>query len=117
MTTAWRIPLSAHVCTTADAPAVAWADIFLETAPEMQAQAAVLLTKYQALKPGTYREALWSGYYALKEKADERLNHVIKRGALLHYGCPRATAEAFTARELRRERMDRLLQLAEVPTC
>ena len=110
---AWRIPLSAHVCTTADAPALDLADIFLETAPELHAHAEVLLAKYRALKNGTYREALWSGYCALAEEAAERLQLAIKRGALLHYGCPRALATAKAGRKLR---LQRLLQ-AEVPTC
>lgn len=51
----WRIPLSAHVCTTDDAPAIGVADIFLETAPEKHAKAEVLKAKYLALKDGTYR--------------------------------------------------------------
>lgn len=111
--TAWRPPLSAHVCTTADAPAIDRADIFLETAPELHAKAEVLKAKYLVLKDGTYREALWSGYYALADEATERLQHVIKRGALLHYGCPRALAMAKAGRELRLQQ----LRQAEVPTC
>lgn len=114
MTTTWRPPLSAHVCTTADAPAIDRADIFLETAPEKHAKAEVLKAKYLVLKAGTYREALWAGYYALAEDAAERLQHVISRGALLHYDCPRALAVAKAARKLRTQR---LRLEAEVPTC
>ena len=112
--TAWRIPLSAHVCTTDDAPAIDRADIFLETAPEKHAKAEVLKAKYLALKDGTYREALWAGYYALLEDASEHLQHIISCGALLHYGCPRALAVANAARKLHTRRLR--LQ-AEVPTC
>jgi hypothetical protein len=114
MTTTWRPPLSAHVCTTADAPAIGTAGIFLETAPEKYAKANVLMAKYLSLKPGTYREALWDGWYALKEEADELLKHAISCGALLHYGCPRALAVAKAARKLRTQR---LRLEAEVPTC
>lgn len=111
---AWRIPLSAHVCTTVDAPAINIAGIFLETAPELHAKAEVLLAKYRVLKDGTYREALWDGWYALKKEADECLKHAISCGALLHYDCPRALAVAKAARKLRTQR---LRLEAEVPTC
>jgi len=114
MTTAWRPPLSAHVCTTADAPAINISDIFLETAPEKYAKAEVLKAKYLVLKDGTYREALGDGYCALKEDADDRLEHVIRCGALLHYGCPRALALARAARKLRTQR---LRLEAGVPAC
>lgn len=114
MTTAWRVPLSAHACTPADAPAVARADLYLEIAPDLHAKAQVLLAKYRTLKPGTYREALFDGYYALEEKARCDLKKVIKLGALLHYDCPRALALAQASNELRR---NKACQQAEVPTC
>ena len=101
----WRIPLSAHVCTTDDAPAVERADIFLEIAPKKHASAQVLWPKYFALKPGTYRDALFDGYCALERVADELLAHIISRGALLHYGCPRALALAEITQVLREKRL------------
>lgn len=110
----WRIPLSAHVCTTDDAPATARADLYLEIAPDLYAKAQVLLAKYRMLKPGTYREALWEGYYALEEEARRALKNVIGLGALLHYDCPRALAAAQASNELRRKKMR---QQAEVATC
>lgn len=100
----WRIPLSAHVCTTDDAPAVERADIFLEIAPKKLTSAQVLWLKYLALKPGTYCDALFDGYCALERVANELLAHIISRGALLHYGCPRALALAEITQELRTTR-------------
>lgn len=114
MTTTWRVPLSAHVCTPADAPAVARADIYLEIAPGLYAKAKVLLAKYRTLKPGTYREALWEGYYALEEEANRMFKNVIGLGALLHYDCPRALAAAQASNVLRR---NKTRQQAEVATC
>lgn len=110
----WRIPLSAHVCTTDDAPAIERADIFLEIAPEKLAHAQVLWSKYLALKPGTYKDAVFAGYCALERAADELMRHIISRGAFLHYGCPRALTLAEVSQELR---ATRLLQKRSDATC
>lgn len=101
----WRIPLSAHVCTTDDAPAIERADIFLETAPEKQAHAQVLWSKYLALKPGTYSDAVFAGHCALERVAGELMSHIISSGALLHYSCPRALALAEITQKLRTRRL------------
>lgn len=103
--TNWRIPLSAHVCTTGDAPAIERADIFLEIAPEKQAHAQVLWSKHLALKPSTYKDAAFAGYCALERVAGELMSHIISRGALLHYGCPRALALAEITQALREKRL------------
>ncbi len=103
--TAWRIPLSAHVCTTDDAPAVERADVFLELAPEKNANAQVLWSRLRALKPGAYRDAVFDGYCALNRVASDLVDHVISRGALLHYGCPRALALAEITQKLRTTRL------------
>lgn len=110
----WRVPLSAHVCTTDDAPAVERADIFLEHAPQKQANAQVLWSKYHALKPGAYRDAVLAGYCALERVTGELMSHIISLGALLHYGCPRALALAEVSQELK---TTRLLQKRSDATC
>ncbi len=110
----WRVPLSAHVCTTDDAPAIERADIFLEIAPEKQAHAQVLWSKYYALKPSAYRDAVFAGYCALERVTGELVGHIISRGALLHYGCPRALTLAEVSQELR---ATRLLQKRSDATC
>lgn len=115
MTTAWRIPLSAHVCTTEDAPAAAHAGIFLVLAPASHANARVLLDKYKKLKDGIYRGALWYGYCSLADEAHNDLEYVIKRGALLHFGNQKATAIAQQAREAARATQP--MKLQEVPAC
>lgn len=94
MTTAWRIPLRAHVCTPADVPAAARAGVYLVEAAECHDRAQLLLRKYRTLKDGDYRDAIWSGHWALKRLAEYELEQVIQRGALLHYGNPKATALA-----------------------
>lgn len=91
MTIAWRIPLSAHVCTPADAPVAARAGIYLVEAVDSHDKAQLLLQKYRTLKDGDYRDALWHGYWALKRTAENRFSQVVQRGALLHYGNPKAT--------------------------
>lgn len=90
MTTAWRIPLSAHVCTPADAPAAARAGIYLIEAVDSNDKAQLLLQKYRTLKDSDYRDALWHGYWALKRTAESHFSQVVQRGALLHYGNPKA---------------------------
>lgn len=114
MTTAWRIPLSAHVCTTADAPAAARAGVYLVEAAECHDKAQLLLHKYRTLKDSDYRDALWHGYWALKQKAEGDFAQVIKHGALLHYGNPKAAAVADEASRLN---LQRTLSRLEVATC
>lgn len=86
-----RIPLSAHVCTLADAPAAARAGIYLVEAVDGHDKAQLLLQKYRTLKDSDYRDALWSGYWALKRTAENHFAQVVQRGALLHYGNSKAT--------------------------
>lgn len=114
MTTAWRIPLSAHVCTTADAPAAARAGVYLVEAAECHDKAQLLLHKYRTLKDSDYRDALWHGYWALEQKAEGDFAQVIKYGALLHYGNPKAAAVADEASRLN---LQRTLSRLEVATC
>lgn len=114
MTTAWRIPLRAHVCTTADAPAAARAGVYLVEAAECHDKAQLLLHKFRTLKDSDYRDALWHGYWALKQKAEGDFAQVIKHGALLHYGNPKAAAVADEASRLN---LQRTLSRLEVATC
>lgn len=114
MTTAWRIPLSAHVCTTEDAPAAARASVHLVEAADEHDKARLLLHKYRTLKPGDYRDALWSGYWALKRKAEGHFEEVIQRGALLHYSNPKATA---LADEVSNFNLQQVIARTEVATC
>ena len=113
MTTAWRIPLSAHVCTPADAPAAVRAGVYLVEAAECHDRAQLLLHKHRTLKDSDYRDALWYGYWALKQKAEGDFEQVIKHGALLHYGNPKAAA---LADEASRSNLQKAIGL-EVSTC
>lgn len=99
MTTAWRIPLSAHVCTPQDAPAVKRAAVYLTAVPTLDARVKVLHSKLLTLKPGEYREALMDGYWALNLKTNEWMQACIQRNGLLHYGVAKATALAQATRQ------------------
>lgn len=114
MTTAWRIPLSAHVCTTADAPAAARAGIYLIEAVDGHDKAQLLLQKYRTLKDSDYRDALWSGYWALKRKTENHFSQVMQRGALLHYGNPKATTLGVVGSSIN---LQKALGRLEVSTC
>ena len=114
MTTAWRIPLSAHVCTPADAPAAARAGIYLVEAVDSHDKAQLLLQKYRTLKDGDYRDALWSGYWALKRTAENHFSQVVQRGALLHYGNPKATTLGVVGSSIN---LQKTLGRLEVTTC
>ena len=114
MTTTWRPPLSAHVCTPADAPAAARASVYLVDAADKHDKAQLLLHKHRTLKPGDYRDALWSGYWALKRKAEVYFEEVIQRGALLHYSNPKAIA---LANEVSNFNLQQVIARTEVPTC
>lgn len=107
-------PLSAHVCTTSDAPAAARAGVYLVEAAECHDKAQLLLHKHRTLKDSDYRDALWHGYWALKQKAEGDFAQVIKYGALLHYGNPKAAAVADEASRLN---LQRALSRLEVATC
>lgn len=115
MTTAWRIPLSAHVCTTADAPAAARAGVYLVEAAECHDKAQLLLQKYRTLKDSDYRDALWHGYWALKRTAENHFSQVVQRGALLHYGNPKATTLGVVVSSIDLQKA--LRQRLEVSTC
>lgn len=115
MTTAWRIPLSAHVCTTADAPAAARAGVYLVEAAECHDKAQLLLQKYRTLKDSDYRDALWHGYWALKRTAESHFSQVVQRGALLHYGNPKATTLGVVVSSIDLQKA--LRQRLEVATC
>lgn len=104
----------AHVCTTADAPAAARAGVYLVEAAECHDKAQLLLQKYRTLKDSDYRDALWSGYWALKRTAENHFSQVVQRGALLHYGNPKATALADEASRIWLEKAPGRL---EVSTC
>lgn len=104
----------AHVCTPADAPAAARAGVYLVEAAECHDKAQLLLQKYRTLKDSDYRDALWHGYWALKQKAEGDFAQVIKHGALLHYGNPKAAAVAGEASRLN---LQRTLSRLEVATC
>lgn len=94
MTTAWRIPLCAHVCTPEDAPAAARASVYLSEAADGHDKAQLLQRKHRVLKDGPYRAALWHGYWELNKWVEDQFEKVIQRGALLHYGNPKAVAIA-----------------------
>lgn len=112
--TTFMPPLRAHVCTPADAPAAARAGVYLVEAAECHDKAQLLLQKYRTLKDSDYRDALWHGYWALKQKAEGDFAQVIKHGALLHYGNPKAAAVAGEASRLN---LQRALSRLEVSTC
>ena len=114
MTIAWRIPLRAHVCTPADAPAAVRAGIYLAEAVDGHDKAQLLLQKYRMLKDGDYRDALWSGYWALKRSAENHFAQVVQCGALLHYGNPKAAA---LADEASRSTLQKAIGRLEVSTC
>ena len=104
----------AHVCTTADAPAAARAGVYLVEAAECHDKAQLLLHKYRTLKDSDYRDALWHGYWALKQKAEGDFAQVIKCGALLHYCNPKAAA---VADEASRIDLQDVLSGLEATTC
>ena len=114
MTTAWRTPLRAHVCTPADAPAAVRASVYLVEAVDGQDNAQLLLQKYRTLKDGDYRDALWSGYWALKRTAENHFSQVVQRGALLHYGNPKATTLGVVGSSIN---LQKTLGRLEVSTC
>lgn len=114
MTTAWRIPLSAHVCTPADAPAAARASVYLASAAEEHDKAQLLLGKHRTLKNSDYRDALWCGYWELKRLAESHMQQVMQCGALLHYCSPKAIALADEISELN---LQQTLKLLKVATC
>lgn len=114
--TTFMPPLRAHVCTPADAPAAVRAGIYLVEAVDGQDKAQVLLQKYRTLKDDDcdYRDALWSGYWALKRSAENHFAQVVQRGALLHYGNPKAAA---LADEASRSNLQKAIGRLEVCTC
>ncbi len=87
----WRIPLSAHVCTTDDAPAVKHADVYLAFAEKKHDAAALLRKKWLALKDSPYSAAIHQGASALDRIAAEYMSEIQRRNALLHYRVPKAT--------------------------
>lgn len=89
--TAWRIPLSAHVCTTDDAPAVKHADVYLAFAEKKYDAAALLRKKWLALSDSPYSTAVHQGAMALDRIAAEYISEIQRRNALLHYSVPKAT--------------------------
>lgn len=94
MTTAWRIPLSAHVCTTEDAPAIQRAALYLIDGPLLQDHSQLLRKKLRSLKYGSYTQALITAQWALDLKTTEWIQACQERNGLLHYGVPKATALA-----------------------
>ncbi len=112
--TTFMPPLRAHVCTPADAPAAVRASVYLAEAVDGQDKAQLLLQKYRTLKDGDYRDALWSGYWALKRSAETHFAQVVQRGALLHYGNPKAAA---LADEASRSHLQQAIGRLEVSTC
>lgn len=102
------------MCTPADAPAAVRAGIYLVEAVDSHDKAQLLLQKYRTLKDGDYRDALWSGYWALKRTAENHFAEVVQSGALLHYGNPKAAA---LADEASRSHLQQAIGRLEVSTC
>lgn len=112
--TTFMPPLRAHVCTPADAPAAARAGVYLVEAAECHDKAQLLLQKYRTLKDSDYRDALWHGYWALKRTAESHFSQVVQRGALLHYGNPKAATLGVVGSSIN---LQKALGRLEVSTC